>query len=59
MNEKQQQDRFFDRLESVLPKGATLVRASGSFINGRNSASFVYRHCGKEYRTTLTTEAAL
>ncbi len=50
------EDRFFDRAQAALPRGAVLISARGIFTAGCNQASFTYRYFGKVFTTTLKTE---
>lgn len=56
MNQKQKEDRFFDRAQAAIPKGSVLISACGVFNRGNRRVSFTYRHCGRVFTTTLQTE---
>ena len=57
--EEARQDRFFDWAMSNIPKSATIISARGIFSRGERSVSYTYRHAGRVFTTTLSTEGGV
>ena len=54
--ETEREDRFFDRALSNIPKNARIISAKGTFAYGERSVEYTYRHGGRLFTTTLSTE---
>jgi hypothetical protein len=57
--EEARQDRFFDRAMNAIPKSARIISARGIFSRGERSVSYTYRHAGRVFTTTLSTEGGV